>query len=114
MSSVIRKISIGADYKNNAMHYSVGQEVYGNHIISHILFEEILAGAEVSDKLKKFFEDLQPADPEDPTIPGLGKTSNVIAGIQAVMDITASYPEPKAEGPYSIKVEDVKIADIKF
>jgi len=40
MSSVIRKISIGADYKNNAMHYSVGQEVYGNHIISHILFEE--------------------------------------------------------------------------
>ena len=40
MSSVIRKISIGADYKNNAMHYSVGQEVYGGHIISHILLED--------------------------------------------------------------------------
>ena len=39
MSNVIRKISIGSDYKNDAMHYSVGQEVYGGHIISHILFE---------------------------------------------------------------------------
>jgi hypothetical protein len=29
MSSVIRKISIGTDYKNEAMHYSVGQNVYG-------------------------------------------------------------------------------------
>ncbi len=27
--SLIRKISIGRDYKNDAMHYSVGQEVYG-------------------------------------------------------------------------------------
>jgi len=34
MSSVIRKISIGADYKNEAMHYS------GGHEISHILFED--------------------------------------------------------------------------
>ena len=25
---LIRKISIGQDYKNEAMHYSVGQEVY--------------------------------------------------------------------------------------
>ena len=25
MSSIIRKISIGSDYKNDAMHYSVGQ-----------------------------------------------------------------------------------------
>ena len=40
MSSVIRKISIGSDYKNDAMHYSVGQEVYGGHIISDILFQE--------------------------------------------------------------------------
>ena len=38
MSSIIRKISIGADYKN--MHYSVGQSVYGGHSISNILFEE--------------------------------------------------------------------------
>ena len=36
---VIRKISIGSDYKNDAMHYSTGQEVYGGHTISNILFE---------------------------------------------------------------------------
>ncbi len=40
MSSVIRKISIGADYKNEAMHYAVGQQVYGGHIISNILEPE--------------------------------------------------------------------------
>ena len=40
MSNNIRKISIGSDYKNDAMHYSVGQEVYGGHIISCILHEE--------------------------------------------------------------------------
>jgi len=39
MSSIIRKISIGSDYKNDAMHYSVGQEVYGGHNISNILFD---------------------------------------------------------------------------
>jgi hypothetical protein len=37
MDSVIRKISIGVDYKNEAMHYSVGQQVYGGHEISCIL-----------------------------------------------------------------------------
>ena len=36
MYSVIRKISIGADYKNDAMHYSVGQQVYGGHVINNI------------------------------------------------------------------------------
>ena len=40
MNNVIRKISIGADYKNEAMHYSVGQQVHGGHEISHILFDE--------------------------------------------------------------------------
>lgn len=40
MSSVIRKISIGSDYKNDAMHYSLNQNVYGGHEISHILFDE--------------------------------------------------------------------------
>ena len=40
MSKVIRKISIGADYKNDAMHYAVGQEVYGGHNISDIIFDE--------------------------------------------------------------------------
>ena len=33
---LIRKISIGQDYKNEAMHYSVGQEVYGGHKICDI------------------------------------------------------------------------------
>jgi len=40
MDSKIRKISIGADYKNEAMHYSVGQSVYGGHTINAILFED--------------------------------------------------------------------------
>ncbi len=40
MGSNIRKISIGSDYKNDAMHYAVGQEVYGGHTISNIIFEE--------------------------------------------------------------------------
>jgi len=31
--SLLRKISIGKDYKNDAMHYAVGQEVYGGHTI---------------------------------------------------------------------------------
>ena len=34
---LIRKISIGKDYKNEAMHYAVGQEVYGGHTICDIL-----------------------------------------------------------------------------
>ena len=37
---LIRKISIGRDYKNEAMHYSVGQEVYGGHCICNIIEEE--------------------------------------------------------------------------
>ena len=40
MGSVIRKISIGSDYKNEAMHYSVGQQVYGGHEIAYILLDE--------------------------------------------------------------------------
>ena len=38
--SKIRKISIGSDYKNEAMHYAVGQQVYGGHTISDILFQD--------------------------------------------------------------------------
>lgn len=38
--SLVRKISIGRDYKNDAMHYSVGQEVYGGHKIVNIIEEE--------------------------------------------------------------------------
>ena len=38
--SNIRKISIGSDYKNDAMHYSVGQEVYGGHTICNILKDD--------------------------------------------------------------------------
>ena len=40
MSNIIRKISIGSDYKNDAMHYSVGQEVYGGHTICDILSDD--------------------------------------------------------------------------
>ena len=40
MINNIRKISIGSDYKNDAMHYSVGQQVYRCHEISHIIFED--------------------------------------------------------------------------
>ena len=39
MTNNIRKISIGSDYKNDAMHYAIGQQVYGGHEIYHILFE---------------------------------------------------------------------------
>jgi hypothetical protein len=37
---LIRKISIGKDYKNEAMHYAVDQEVYGGHIICNIIEED--------------------------------------------------------------------------
>ena len=38
--SLVRKISIGRDYKNDAMHYAVGQEVYGGHTIANIVEED--------------------------------------------------------------------------
>lgn len=37
---IIRKISIGLDYKNEAMHYLVGQEVYNGFKIVNILEED--------------------------------------------------------------------------
>ena len=40
MSKLIRKITVGKDYKENAMHYAVGQEVYGGHTICDILEED--------------------------------------------------------------------------
>ena len=40
MSSIVRKISIGSDYKNDAMHYAVGQNVYGGHTITAILHDQ--------------------------------------------------------------------------
>ena len=40
MSKLIRKITIGKDYKIDAMHYSVGQEVYGGHTICEIVEEK--------------------------------------------------------------------------
>ena len=40
MSKLIRKITIGKDYKIDAMHYSVNQEVYGGHTICDIIEEE--------------------------------------------------------------------------
>lgn len=38
--NLIRKISIGRDYKNDAMHYSIGQEVFGGHTIVEIIEEK--------------------------------------------------------------------------
>ena len=40
MSRLIRKITIGKDYKIDAMHYSVNQEVYGGHTICNIIEEK--------------------------------------------------------------------------
>ena len=40
MSKLFRKITIGKDYKIDAMHYSVGQEVYGGHTICDIVEEK--------------------------------------------------------------------------
>ena len=40
MSKLIRKITVGKDYKDNAMHYSVGQDVYGGHTICDIIEEK--------------------------------------------------------------------------
>ena len=51
MPNVIRKISIGSDYKNDAMHYSLGQEVYGGHIICDIISDE--SNGEYSIYIKK-------------------------------------------------------------
>jgi len=39
-NNIIRKITIGKDYKNDSMHYAVGQEVYGGHKICDIVEEE--------------------------------------------------------------------------
>jgi len=39
-TKLIRKITIGKDYKIDAMHYAVGQEVYGGHTICDIIEEE--------------------------------------------------------------------------
>ena len=40
MGKLIRKISIGKDYKNEAIHYDVGQEVYGGHTICDFIEED--------------------------------------------------------------------------
>ncbi len=38
---IIRKISIGSDYKSSAMHYIVGQEVLnGSYTIHHIRMDD--------------------------------------------------------------------------
>ena len=39
-NNVIRKITIGKDYKNDSMHYAVDQGVYGGHKICDIIEEE--------------------------------------------------------------------------
>ena len=39
-NNIIRKITVGKDYKNDSMHYAVDQEVYGGHKICDIVEEE--------------------------------------------------------------------------
>lgn len=52
---LIRKISIGQDYKD-AMHYAIGQEVYGRHIIVDILEaeNEYIISIEKNNEIKKW------------------------------------------------------------
>ncbi len=40
MAGLIRKITIGKEYKSDAMHYAVGQGVYGGHTICDIVEEK--------------------------------------------------------------------------
>ena len=58
MSSVIRKISIGSDYKTDAMHYSIGQSVYGGHTISHILSGRNKPSIDFLQKLLRVYSNL--------------------------------------------------------
>ena len=55
----IRKISIGSNYKDSAMHYSIGQEVYGGHRVSQIIKVEagydIIIRKDSVDKIWKTF-----------------------------------------------------------
>lgn len=37
----IRKISVGADYKNSAMHYIVNQEVLGGNYFIHLIKQDL-------------------------------------------------------------------------
>ena len=39
-TKLIRKITVGKDYKVDSMHYAVGQEVYGGHEICDIIEEK--------------------------------------------------------------------------
>ena len=41
----IRKISIGSDYKNGAMHYIVGQEVLGGNYSIHLIQNDLDSGS---------------------------------------------------------------------
>jgi hypothetical protein len=41
----IRKISVGADYKNNAMHYIVNQEVLGGKYSIHLIKQDSKTGS---------------------------------------------------------------------
>jgi len=52
--SLVRKISIGRDYKNDAMHYSVGQEVYGGHTICNIVEESDKFSIFIKKKMKYY------------------------------------------------------------
>ena len=56
MAKLIRKISVGKDYKNDAMHYAVGQEVYGGHTICDIVEEKDKEVIDLTPKPEKLTE----------------------------------------------------------
>ena len=62
MAKLIRKISVGKDYKNDAMHYAVGQEVYGGHTICDIIEEDDKYSVYI--KKKKKIDKIKPAKKE--------------------------------------------------
>ena len=53
--SLVRKISIGRDYKNDAMHYAVGQEVYGGHTICDIVEESDKFSIYIKKGITKYY-----------------------------------------------------------
>ena len=80
MSKLIRKISIGKDYKNDAMHYAVGQEVYGGHTICDILEEK----EKYSIYIKKNKEKVVDLQPEKISEQELKELQNTVAAINKI------------------------------
>ena len=81
MAKLIRKISIGKDYKNDAMHYAVGQEVYGGHKICDIIEEKNKFSVYIK---KDKVVDLKPKA-EKITEDQLQRLQNIVSGINKLI-----------------------------